>query len=214
MVIQSGAVASLCITYYNDITMLRFNIGREIKRKSIHLFSSVIPVGYYFVPPEKCLKVKLFLSVCSLIVLLIELLRFQNRTAKTIFLTIGRSLIRYHEISAITGATYLLISATLTILLFDKEIAVAALSFLTIGDTIAALIGKNYGKIKIFDKSLEGSLSFFITCLIIILVIPDFPISAGIIGAVVAVIIELLPIPLDDNLRIPISSGLVMQWLQ
>jgi dolichol kinase len=32
-------------------------------------------------------------------------------------------------------------------------------------------------------------------------------------GAVTATVIELLPIPLDDNIRVPLAAGAVMQWL-
>ena len=43
--------------------------------------------------------------------------------------------------------------------------------------------------------------------------VPGIPFRVGIVGAAVATIFELLPIPLDDNFRIPLSAGFAMELL-
>ena len=70
---------------------------------------------------------------------------------------------------------------------------------------------RKFGRIKIYNKTLEGALAGFVICLMSGLII-DLNISILIltIGALSATIIELLPISIDDNLRIPLFSGTVM----
>ena len=82
---------------------------------------------------------------------------------------------------------------------------------MSIGDTAAGLIGRKFGRIKIYNKTLEGALAGFIVCLIVGLMI-DLNLSKTLvaIGALSAAIIELMPISIDDNLRIPLFTGTVM----
>jgi dolichol kinase len=42
---------------------------------------------------------------------------------------------------------------------------------------------------------------------------PGVPTPVGLVGALVATVFELLPIPLDDNFRIPLSAGFAMELL-
>tara|TARA_B100001559_G_C15954288_1_gene373542 strand:- start:254 stop:508 length:255 start_codon:yes stop_codon:yes gene_type:complete len=78
-------------------------------------------------------------------------------------------------------------------------------------DTAAAIIGKMYGKTKIFKKTLEGSLAFFITSLIIILVmIPEVNLGLGLVAILAATIVESLPISVDDNLSVPLIIALIL----
>jgi len=80
-----------------------------------------------------------------------------------------------------------------------------------VGDTVAAIVGKSAGRIRIFGKTLEGSLACLLICFGITLFLPEVPFHVAIVGALVATIFELLPIPLDDNFRIPLSAGFAME---
>jgi glycerol-3-phosphate acyltransferase PlsY len=103
-----------------------------------------------------------------------------------------------------------MIAALLSVLAFDDTLAIAALTFLIIGDTAAAIVGKKYGKPLYWGKSPHGSLACFFVCLVIGAALLDnqWVILAGAVAATVA---EALPVPMDDNMRVPIVSGLVMQ---
>ena len=62
-------------------------------------------------------------------------------------------MLRKHELEGnLTGATWAFIGGTISVFLFEKDIAVLALLFMSVGDTVAALIGQRYGKIKIGKK--------------------------------------------------------------
>ena len=54
---------------------------------------------------------------------------------------------------------------------------------------------------------------FLVVALLIILLVPKVPYTVGIIGAIVATIVEAVSIHRDDNLTVPLISGLVMHLL-
>ena len=111
------------------------------------------------------------------------------------------------------GSTFFLFSTILTILLFPKPIAVSSLLILILADTAAALVGKGIGRVRIFGKTLEGSMAFFLTALLIVWIYPTLNRFSGSVAALGATLIELLPIRLNDNLTIPLTAGAIMLFL-
>ena len=186
-------------------------MARELRRKSIHLLGLVFPILYVFTTRHTAI-----IAVGGLlaIVLGIELLKAFLPAFQGIFVRIFSPILRSQERrGGLTGATYYLIGSFLCILLFDKTLAIVCLCFLTLGDLFAALIGKQWGRIKLFSqKSLEGSLACFVVCTGIALLIGLHPVVA-VTGALVATLIELLPLGVDDNVTIPLISGLAMHLL-
>ena len=96
-----------------------------------------------------------------------------------------------------------------------KAVFIAAMSFLAIGDTVAAIVGLSFGRIKIFRKTLEGTAAGLIACLGIawlVSILPglDLPLTVGILGAASASVVEALPIEVNDNVVVPVLSGATM----
>lgn len=183
----------------------------EFLRKLLHLSNLVIPFTYLFYFDSKVEALIILLPI-TLLAFLIEYLRINSISVKNIFDKYLFSMLRNHEKSGkYTGATWVFISSTLSIGIFPKDIAIISLIYMSIGDTAAGLIGRKFGRIKIYNKTLEGALAGFIVCLIVGLMI-DLNLSKTVvaIGALSAAIIELMPISIDDNLRIPLFSGTVM----
>jgi glycerol-3-phosphate acyltransferase PlsY len=186
-----------------------FSVKRELQRKSIHLAMIIIPVWIYVTPPDWTL---LGLIIATSATVVMDLLRLTDHRLRGFFLRFFRSLIRSHEEEHLLGSTYFMIAALLSVLAFDDQIAIAALTFLIIGDTVAAIVGKKYGKPLYWGKSLQGSLACFVSCLIIGAALLDNQ-WVIISGALAAAVAEALPVPMDDNMRVPIVSGLVMQYV-
>jgi len=183
----------------------------EFLRKLLHLSNLVIPFTYLFYFDSKVEALIILLPI-TLLAFLIEYLRINSISVKNIFDKYLFSMLRNHEKSGkYTGATWIFISSTLSIAIFPKDIAIISLIYMSIGDTAAGLIGRKFGRIKIYNKTLEGALAGFIVCLIVGLMI-DLNLSKTVvaIGALSAAIIEFMPISIDDNLRIPLFSGTVM----
>jgi len=191
----------------------------ELVRKLIHLFSLSIPVTYYFIPTSTSISI---LTGFTIFALIVDGGRFISKSFAKIFYQLFGFLLRKHELDKkkknLTGATYVLLSALICALIFPKVIFVTAFTILIISDTMAALIGRKFGKRKFLRKSFEGTLSFFISAGIVVLLTPkvgNFPLEylIGIIAAFVGSIVENISYGLaDDNLSIPISVGITM-WL-
>lgn len=181
----------------------------EIFRKLIHLGAIAIPIGYHFLGVRIVIPLLIASLVLSLYLDYIRL--FGGRKSRFFVHRYLGIMIRPSEKRDFIGATYILSGSILTILLFDKPIAIAAISFIVIGDTAGAIIGKLWGRVKFRHKSLEGSLSFFVACVLTSLAIPGIPFWVKIIGAGAATVVEAITLHIDDNLIVPVTSAAIMQ---
>ncbi|KAA3632621.1 MAG: hypothetical protein DWP97_10640, partial [Calditrichaeota bacterium] len=127
-------------------------------------------------------------------------------------------MVREHEARGdFTGATYILMSFCLTIALYTKAIAIVAIAFIIIGDTFAALIGRKVKSPKFYkNKTVAGSLGCLMGMLIVaffsdkILHDIDIAFQTAAFGAVVGTIFEAFSFGIDDNVTVPLLSGLAM----
>ena len=182
----------------------------EYLRKVIHLYNLIIPISYYYLFPEKW-EFLTIIIYATLFIILIDIARNFIPFIQSIFSILFNDMLREHELKGkLTGATWVMIGSCITIALFPKAVAILALIFMSIGDTVAGLVGKKFGKHKIGLKSWEGFISGLVFCLVIAVLYNHLPTHVSIIGALSAMIFETLPIPLDDNFKIPIGSGGIM----
>ena len=179
-----------------------------MERKAVHVFAMVIPVGCYLLPST---VVMAGLLTASVVMLAIEYGRLEKKRVANVFKRFFGSVIREHESFSFTGSTFVLVGSLCTYYLFEPNIAAAALSFLLLGDAAAAIVGKAFGSYRLFGKSFEGFVAMLAVSWLIGIVFVSPTLAAY--GAVAAAIVEFLPIPLDDNLRIPLTAGAVMTLL-
>ena len=185
----------------------------EYIRKIIHLFSLIIPFGYLYLITDKYVMVQI-LIIFNLIFLFFDITRHRIVWIQSIFKYFFNDMLRGHEQRGhLTGATWVIIGSLISILIFTKYVAVIALIFMSLGDTAAGLIGQKFGKHKVGNKTWEGFLAGLIICIIVAINFPFLPLKISLVGALVAMIMELLPIPLDDNFKIPLGSGAIMMML-
>ena len=192
--------------------------GTEIIRKGIHLFSLLIPVVYYFIPKSTALAI---LVPLTLLFGLSDICRLNIPAFGRVYNTYFGFLLRSHEQNErgrrLNGATYVLLAATLLVVLFPKVIAITAIAVLIISDTSAALIGRRYGRHRFMSKSLEGASAFFLSGLLVVAIAPKVEYSAaeyaiGAAATLLGAVVEASAIGLDDNLSIPLTVGAAM-WL-
>jgi dolichol kinase len=192
----------------------RLELRHEVARKTIHLSSISIPVIYYFISREIALLllIPLFAGFFS-----VDLLKnFSGPFSKWYHDTFG-AMLRTHELEKkpyLNGATYITMGALLLVLFFPKIIAVTAFSMVAVSDTFAALIGKAFGKHRFGQKSMEGSLAFFLCSLIIVAIVPGLNGFIGFVMAIVATATEAFLVrignfKIDDNLSIPLITASV-----
>ena len=185
------------------------NYSKELKRKSFHQLSLLIPIGYVIFSKTVLL---LFLIPITVLFVAVDIARFTFPLLQKQFVLFFGFLLRAHEIRHLTGSSYLLLGAAVTIVLFPKDYAILSILFLIISDTAAALIGKRFGKHRIMDKSMEGTAAFFVSAMFIALLYPGIPTTHALAAAAIAALIELLPSPIDDNFLIPVATCSVI-WL-
>ena len=177
----------------------------EVLRKSVHLVSILIVLIYEFFGKEIILWV---LIVFLVTVLILDYFRLEHGMRIPLFYIMYRE----HEADRLGGHIYFALGAISAIAIFSKEIAYAAILMTTFGDLAAALIGKFYGKRRVFkkifknDKSIEGSVSEFTIDFLIGLFIIGNPV-VSLIMAFFATLTETAVNKIDDNLVIPIFSG-------
>ena len=173
---------------------------------------------YYFIPRVTALS--LIIPVAAVFITL-DIARFYSTGVREWFHSAFGHLLRKHETDhenkRLNGASYLLISAIICILIFPKIITVTSFSILIISDLSAALIGKRFGKRRFLGKTLEGSLGFFISSVIVVALTPKIEYHLGeyligIAGAFIGTVVEASPMDVDDNLSVPLSVGAVM-WI-
>lgn len=194
------------------------NYKIEYIRKGIHFCSLSIPVIYYFI--DKSTALSILIPITSLFVIS-DLARYYSKSAANLFYKYFGWLLRNHEIDnqrkRLNGASNILISAIICIIVFPKLLTVTAFAVLIISDSMAALIGRKYGKHRFFKKTLEGTLAFVLGGTIVILFTPkvSYILSEYVIasvGVVVGGIFEALSITIDDNITIPISIAVTI-WI-
>ena len=183
-------------------------LREEAKRKTIHSCGIAIPVVYLFLQKEVLI---LGFLISFLIILIIEWLRFRG--------LVSLPFLRENERKKIAAYVFFMIGAFISVLIFEKRIAIAAILMLALGDTISALAGAlmTVDNAERYEKSIklpEVMLVMFMTSLLIgYLVLHSLPIAVlGTIGATLAdgVPLKVQGISVDDNLTIPLFSGILM----
>ena len=180
----------------------------EIRRKIFHLVSLVIPLGYLMLERETTLKA---VAIAFVVVITMELARLFNPRFRNKIHPFFSSIMRGAEEKKLSGVTYMLIGAWVTIYLVEKEIAIIALLLVSISDAAAAIVGTAYGKIHLWQKTLEGSVAFFTVTGIMMILASDLSLEQKLVGMITGTLVELLPIPVNDNLSLPIVTALAMQ---
>ncbi|MFH0990522.1 MAG: diacylglycerol/polyprenol kinase family protein [bacterium] len=195
------------------------NFQSELIRKSIHLCSLSVPIIYSQISKELALMllIPMFIGFLG-----VDLARYYHEPTRLWFQRWFGRLLRKSEKDGkrkqLTGATFVLISAVVCVLIFPKIITITAFAVMIISDITSALVGRKFGKHKFFDKSLEGSTGFLVSGVLVILVTPKIqglPLEyiIAFVGVVIGTVVEACSIKIDDNLSIPISIGLIMWGL-
>jgi dolichol kinase len=191
----------------------------EVVRKGIHLVSLSIPVVYAFIPRSAALAILIPLTILFAAT---DFWRHRHPGLGAFYHRHLGWLLRSHERDhgrkRLNGATYVLLSACLCIMIFPKVVVLTAFPVLIISDTAAALVGRRYGRHAFLNKSLEGASAFFVTSLLVVAFAPKIAYLPAeyVIGGVAALtgtFVESLSVAVDDNLSIPLAVGGAMWFL-
>lgn len=146
----------------------------------------------------------------ALFFLALDLVRLFSKKINVFFFKNVKDFYRLKEYKKFSSMTIFLFAVFLTVLLFEKSIAIVAVSYLIFGDFFSKFFGIQFGRKRIFEKSLEGSLAHLNACLIsgyIFLYYISVPIPVYLTGAFVATVSEALPLGVNDNFSVALLSA-------
>lgn len=186
-------------------------MDRETKRQLIHMSGASFAFYAYFAGLYASVSTFLFLLTAGLIISY----GYKRGVRLPIISKIVDSTERAGVIDELPGKGTLcfFFGSLLVLLIFGSKIEVACASIIILawGDSFSTIAGRRFGKHKIFynrEKSIEGSMGGFLSASLGAMVFVS-PVTAA-IGAAAGMLAESLPLKIDDNITVPLASGLVM----
>lgn len=217
---MSTVDAEAVATTYEKVLAKRSDL--HILRKVWHILTGSLAL-FFFMRSEWSTQVWALIALgAAAFSVTCDLLRVRFRPLNIIVLKIMGPLMRRSEREGISGFPFYALGMSLSLFFYQRDIAVLSIMFLVFSDPLSSFFGVLYGKDKIMpNKSLQGAVAGFFTCYLITLFyvinsttlgvhILVFSLLAGIIGAASELVSAF---NVDDNLTIPVLSGLGMTLL-
>ena len=180
----------------------------DVVREVIHACSFFVPIvaGYVGLFP-----VALFILITTCLYVFSELGRIERRNFPLITSVTRAAVTQSEAHEFATAPIFFALGILLTMLFFPFQISSAAVAIFALGDSAASLFGKAFGRrILPFNrvKTLEGSVAGFVFAFLAgsFFIVP----SKALVGATFAMVVESLPLPLNDNLVTPLVTGVLL----
>ncbi len=185
---------------------ISFSWRQELRRKGVHVCSLFVPflAGVHFLLTLKILIVTTILYMAS------EWARLNGARFPVLSFFTGVCVRSSERRRFALAPITLALGVVLSLIFFSELIAYVTIAILACADSMATIIGKFYGRLKIpynRNKSVEGSMAFFVTALICALFF--LPLKTALIASFVSCIIETIPFKFD-NISIPLGTGLIL----
>jgi acyl phosphate:glycerol-3-phosphate acyltransferase len=189
---------------------------KHIGRKLYHLLGGLGLLSLYYLLGRP--RALICYGIITVVVLAIEITRLRIPAFNQFLFDRFGNFIRKNESNKFTGTVPYVLGIGLSLLFYRTDIATAAICFLAFGDVAATAVGERYGRTKIAgQKSLEGTLAFVAVAVTVGFLLPlaGIHLLFGLVlaGAITAAAAELVPLPINDNLVIPLVSGGIMELI-
>ncbi|MCD6373476.1 MAG: phosphatidate cytidylyltransferase [Thermococcus sp.] len=200
------------------------SIKKELKRKALHVTGLTVPLVYCLFGREAALSltgIAFFLFVILEPFRIIEEFRDSIKRRLRIYVdddvfermeVLERQIdeiTRGHERERVAAHIYFAAASFILVYFFPANIAVGAIMVATVGDALAAIIGKSMGRHRFSNgKSLEGSLAYLLSAVLILA--PLVGLEGALVGAAVGTIVEFYNLPPDDNFSNQLAVGTVL----
>ena len=189
------------------------DLKREFGRKTFHMLSLCYLGAFYVLGwPRAAIALAVWLPI----VFVIEVLRLRVPAIERALFGFFEGMIRDTERKHFSGILHTTAGSLAAMLIArgDPMIVGASIMQLALGDAASALVGKAFGRTKLFGglKSLEGCLAGFAVGFAAALACGVRP-GAAFAAALAGSLAELLPTTpwFNDNLWIPVASATVLR---
>jgi dolichol kinase len=179
----------------------------ELARKSIHLATAVVPIAWA-VDVVTAHQVRIALGVAVVLALSVEFARYRGGAFGAAFTSRLGAMLRVHERTALSGATWLAIGMWGAAMLAPAPAAIAALWAAAVGDAAAALVGRGLQRLRARPadtKSLSGSVAAASVATLGILWLTPATLAVAAALGVVTALAEWPRRPGDDNVRVALT---------
>jgi len=185
-------------------------LGRELSRKAIHLGSAVLPIGWA-VGWLTSGDVRSLLAAALVVAVMVEVARSTSASFARVFDRSVGGMLRPHERTNITGASWLAASMLAAVVLLPAPVAIVALWAASVGDGSASVVGRLANRLRSTvrnGKTIVGSLACAVTTAAGVLWFTDATIAISLLVGVATAVAERPAISLDDNVRVTVAAGL------
>jgi len=187
-----------------------FPSANDLVREGIHATGIFMPViaGLIGVP-----RVAALIILIAIVYTISELYRLEGRELPLVS-AITRRAASHSELYGFAAAPlYFAFGIVTTIILFPAQAGGAAIAMFCLGDSAASIFGGTISTSLPFNKgkTWEGSLAgFFFAFLAGTLFVPPL---LALVGAAIAMTVEVLPLPVNDNVLVPVITGAALTLL-
>ena len=199
----------ICIRIGIDLKKHLLSLKKEVFRKSIHVCTAFVPVfiHFYRIPTLVCL------ALAGLLYTVSEILRLKGIVVPVVTSVTVAAARSRDDNKFVFGPVTLVAGVMLCLLLWKEPFSTVGIFALAFGDGLASLAGKTFGRIEVpltGGKTAAGSL----TCFAAVFISSFFVLHSctlSFVLALVATLIEGLPLKDYDNIFIPVVTGGVAQ---
>ena len=188
--------------------------SKELHRQIMHIIIGLITVGLIYFNIFRPFTIFLLLVVGILISFLCKRIRLPLFSQFLDIFERDEQLIKFPG----RGVIFFFVGVLLCLQLFPRNIALASIMVLTLGDSLSHIVGARYGEIqnifnlkspKLLEGTIVGAIAGFCGALLFVNVPEAF------FGAFLAMVAEVVQIDLnnrqvDDNLIVPLVAGTAM----
>ncbi len=188
-----------------DLKKHFISLKKEVFRKTIHICTAFVPlfIHFYKIPAIICL-------VCAAVLYSIsEILRLKGVCVPLISSITVAAARKRDDNKFVLGPVTLVLGIVLCSILWKEPFSTVGIFSLAFGDGLASLAGKTFGRVEVpltGGKTAAGSLTCFAAVFISGFFVLDNSILCFFL-ALVATLIEVLPLKDYDNVLIPVVIG-------
>jgi phytol kinase len=182
--------------------------GPQPWRRVFHAMNGLTLVGILVVLDPPWAGTVAALGGLTLLLFLSDLVRFSVPSLNRLFFRLLRPFASPREAQGVASSTWYIAGCFLAVAVFPREVAVASILVLALADSVASYVGRRWGRRPFGTGSVEGSAVFFVVAFMILVPLAGWGVAA--VAAGITALVERTPWPLDDNITVPLASGLVL----